>query len=87
MYTYVARGLGSFVGWLMAWAFLLAEPIVPAALYAAFGLFGATFITTLTGYTQRHAVAAARGAVRAARLVAHLPRDLTSRLGSAWHWA
>ena len=29
MYTYVGRGLGSFAGWLMAWAFLLAEPIVP----------------------------------------------------------
>jgi amino acid transporter len=52
MYTYVARGLGSFAGWLMAWAFLLAEPIVPAALYASFGLFGASFISTLTGYTN-----------------------------------
>ncbi len=52
MYTYVARGLGSFAGWLMAWAFLLAEPIVPSALYASFGLFGAAFITTLTGYTN-----------------------------------
>jgi amino acid transporter len=51
MYTYIARGLGSFAGWLMAWAFLLAEPIVPAALYASFGLFGAAFITTLTGIT------------------------------------
>ncbi|MFL5775520.1 MAG: APC family permease, partial [Chloroflexota bacterium] len=50
MYTYVTRGLGSFAGWLMAWAFLLAEPVVPAALYASFGLFGAGFITTLTGY-------------------------------------
>jgi amino acid transporter len=52
MYTYVARGLGSFAGWLMAWAFLLAEPIVPAALYASFGLFGAAFITTVTGFTN-----------------------------------
>jgi amino acid transporter len=52
MYTYVARGLGSFGGWLMAWAFLLAEPVVPAALYASFGLFGAAFITTLTGYSN-----------------------------------
>jgi amino acid transporter len=50
MYTYVSRGLGSFVGWLMAWAFTLAEPIVPAALYASFGLFGAAFITELTGF-------------------------------------
>ncbi len=52
MYTYVARGLGSFAGWLLAWAFLLAEPIVPAALYASFGLFGAAFITTITGFTH-----------------------------------
>jgi amino acid transporter len=51
MYTYVARGLGSFAGWLMAWAFLLAEPIVPAALYASFGFFAADFITTITGFT------------------------------------
>ena len=49
MYTYVARGLGSFAGWVFAWAFLLAEPIVPPALFASFGLFGAAFITTLTG--------------------------------------
>lgn len=50
MYTYVTRGLGSFVGWLMAWAFTLAEPIVPAALFGAFGFFGASFITELTGF-------------------------------------
>jgi amino acid transporter len=54
MYTYVARGLGSFGGWLMAWAFLLAEPIVPAALFAAFGLFGASLITTLTGFSNAY---------------------------------
>jgi amino acid transporter len=52
MYTYVSRGLGSFAGWLMAWAFTLAGPIVPGALYAAFGLFGAGFITQLTGYSN-----------------------------------
>src|SRR3954471_23787987 len=52
MYTYVARGLGSFAGWLMAWAFLLAEPIVPAALYASFGFFAADFITTITGFSN-----------------------------------
>ncbi|MDQ3870930.1 MAG: APC family permease, partial [Chloroflexota bacterium] len=51
MYTYVARGLGSFPGWLLAWAFLLAEPIVPPALFASFGLFGAALVTTLTGVT------------------------------------
>jgi amino acid transporter len=52
LYTYTSRGLGSFVGWLMAWAFTLAGPIVPGALYASFGLFGAGFITTLTGYSH-----------------------------------
>ena len=52
MYTYVTRGLGSFVGWLVAWAFTLAEPIVPAALFGAFGFFGAAFITELTGFSN-----------------------------------
>src|SRR6478609_5959444 len=52
MYTYVTRGLGSFVGWLMAWAFTLAEPVVPAALFGAFGFFGASFIQELTGFTN-----------------------------------
>ena len=52
MYTYVARGLGSFAGWLMAWAFLLAEPIVPAALYASFGFYAADFIKTITGFSN-----------------------------------
>lgn len=52
MYTYVSRGLGPFFGWLMAWAFTLAEPIVPAALYASFGLFGAAFITQITGFSN-----------------------------------
>jgi amino acid transporter len=50
MYTYVTRGLGSFFGWLVAWAFTLAEPIVPSALFASFGAFGAIFITQLTGF-------------------------------------
>jgi amino acid transporter len=52
MYTYVTRGLGTFFGWLMAWAFTLAEPIVPAALFAAFGFFTASFITELTGFSN-----------------------------------
>jgi amino acid transporter len=45
MYTYVARGLGPFFGWLMAWAFALAEPLVAPILLAAFGLYGANFLT------------------------------------------
>ena len=52
MYTYVGRGLGSYAGWLLAWAFLLASIVVPAILFAAFGFFGAAFITELTGYDQ-----------------------------------
>jgi amino acid transporter len=54
MYTWVSRGLGPFFGWLVAWAFTLAEPIVPAALYASFGFFGAAFITELTGFTNEY---------------------------------
>ena len=46
MYTYVARGLGPFFGWLMAWAFALAEPLIAPILLAAFGFFGAAFLTT-----------------------------------------
>ena len=46
MYTYVARGLGPFFGWLMAWAFALAEPLVAPILLAAFGYFGAAFLAT-----------------------------------------
>jgi amino acid transporter len=52
MYTWVSRGLGSFFGWLVAWVYTLAGPIVPAALYAAFGFFGSAFITELTGFSN-----------------------------------
>jgi amino acid transporter len=46
MYTYVARGLGPFFGWLMAWAFAFAEPLIAPILLAAFGFFGAIFLST-----------------------------------------
>jgi amino acid transporter len=49
MYTYVGRGLGSFAGWLMAWAFLLAEPIVAPVLFAAFGFYGSLLLNDLFG--------------------------------------
>jgi len=52
MYTYVGAGLGSFAGWVLAWAFLLASIVLPSVLFAAFGFFGAAFITELTGYEQ-----------------------------------
>src|SRR5580765_1296746 len=62
MYTYVARGLGPFFGWLMAWAFALAEPLVAPILLAAFGLYGANFLTTYLhvgeGFTYLWAVLA-----------------------------
>jgi amino acid transporter len=35
MYTYVGRGLGPFFGWLVAWSFALAEPLVMPILLAA----------------------------------------------------
>jgi len=49
MYTYVGRGLGPFFGWLMAWAFALAEPLVAPILLAAFGFYGAAFFATYLG--------------------------------------
>ena len=52
MYTWVSRGLGSFFGWLVAWVYALAGPVVPGALYASFGFFGAAFITELTGFSN-----------------------------------
>jgi amino acid transporter len=52
MYTWVSRGLGPFFGWLVAWIYTLAGPIVPAALYASFGFFGAALITELTGFAN-----------------------------------
>ena len=52
MYTYVGRGIGSLAGWLMAWAFLLAEPIVPPVLFAAFGFYGAALLNELFGISN-----------------------------------
>ena len=37
LYTFNARGLGSFVGFLVAWGFMMAEPIVAPLLYLVFG--------------------------------------------------
>src|SRR6478609_10455568 len=48
MYTYVGRGLGSYAGWLIAWAFLLASMVVPSILFAAFGFFVVLFDTATT---------------------------------------
>ena len=54
MYTYVGRGIGSYAGWLVAWAFLLAEPIVPPLLFAAFGFYGATLLDQLLGISNEY---------------------------------
>jgi amino acid transporter len=37
LYTFVARGIGSTVGFLVAWGFMMAEPIVAPLLYLIFG--------------------------------------------------
>lgn len=49
MYTYVGRGLGPFAGWLMAWAFTLAQPMVAPLLFGGFGFFGAIFVAAYLG--------------------------------------
>jgi amino acid transporter len=49
MYTYVGRGLGSFFGWLVAWAFTLAEPLVAPLLFGGFGFYAGIFLATYLG--------------------------------------
>ena len=49
MYTYVGRGLGSFFGWLVAWSFALAEPLVMPLLLGGFGFYGAIFFSSYLG--------------------------------------
>ena len=46
MFTYVGSGLGSFFGWLVAWSFALAEPLVMPLLLGGFGFYGAIFLST-----------------------------------------
>jgi amino acid transporter len=49
MFTYVSRGLGSFVGWLVAWGFALAEPLIMPLLLGGFGFYGAIFLSSYLG--------------------------------------
>src|SRR5919109_816312 len=49
MFTYVSRGLGSFFGWLVAWSFALAEPLVMPLLLGGFGFYGAIFLSAYLG--------------------------------------
>ena len=46
MYTYVGRGLGSFAGWMMAWSFAMAEPLIMPILLGGFGFYGAIFLSS-----------------------------------------
>lgn len=49
MFTYVRRGLGSFFGWMVAWGFALAEPLVMPLLLGGFGFYGAIFLSSYLG--------------------------------------
>ena len=49
MYTYVGAGLGSFFGWLVAWSFAFAEPLVVPLLLGGFGFYGAIFLSSYLG--------------------------------------
>ena len=55
MYTYVGRGLGSFFGWLVAWGFALAEPLVMPLLLGGFGFYGAIFLSSYLGVEFEYA--------------------------------
>ncbi len=55
MYTYVGRGLGSFFGWLVAWGFALAEPLVMPLLLGGFGFYGAIFLSSYLGINFEYA--------------------------------
>ncbi len=55
MYTYVGRGLGSFFGWLVAWGFALAEPLVMPLLLGGFGFYGAIFFSSYLGIDFEYA--------------------------------
>ena len=55
MYTYVRNGLGPFFGWLVAWGFALAEPLVMPLLLGGFGFFGAIFLSTYLGINFAYA--------------------------------
>jgi len=55
MFTYVRNGLGSFFGWLVAWGFALAEPLVMPLLLGGFGFYGAIFLSSYLGIDFEYA--------------------------------
>ncbi len=50
LYTYSSNGLGPQVGFLVAWAYMLSEPIVPAFVYLVFGNLINSTTTTYWGW-------------------------------------
>ena len=87
MYTYVGRGLGPFMGWLMAWSFALAEPLVMPILLGGFGFYGAIFLSSYLGHRYPVRVGGAGDPVRRRRLVPHLPRHQACPPARASCWA
>src|SRR5262245_27304351 len=55
LFTYVDDGLGSFFGWLVAWGYALAEPLVMPLLLGGFGFYGAIFLVSYLGITFEYA--------------------------------
>src|SRR6478735_1002068 len=55
LFTYVDNGLGSFFGWLVAWGYALAEPLVMPLLLGGFGFYGAIFLSTYLGIDFQYA--------------------------------
>jgi amino acid transporter len=55
LFTYVDNGLGSFFGWLVAWGYALAEPLVMPLLLGGFGFYGAIFLSTYLGINFEYA--------------------------------
>ena len=74
MYTYVGRGLGSFFGWMVAWAFAFAEPLIMPILLGGFGFYGAIFLSTYLGVEFAHGLDRPGARVRGARVVPQLSR-------------
>jgi amino acid transporter len=49
MYTYISRSLGSRLGFMSAWTFLMAQPLLLPLVALIWGIYAETLIMTLTG--------------------------------------
>ena len=81
MYTYVGRGLGSFFGWLMGWAFTLAEPLLAPLLFGGFGLLRCDLRRDLPGRRAHRDVGHPGRCLRPVDLVAAVQRHLVQHQG------